>query len=101
MGEALPGRAVERRLVFERCVLVERRGVGLAQLDQPVRERVEQELEVAVRLFRVLALGGVVRPLCLAGLGQRLGLVLGEQVELTPDETGEAIAAQKAQRSSR
>ena len=65
-----------------------------------VRDRLEHELVVAVRLLSFLALGRVVRPLGGLGFLQQLVLVLDEEVELAPDQVAEAVAAE-AQRSSR
>ncbi len=55
------------------------------QLLELVRDRLEHELVVAVRLLRFVALGGVVRPLGGLGFLQQLVLVLDEELELAPD----------------
>ena len=57
------------------------------------------ELVVAVGLLGVLPLGVVVRALGSFRLAEEVGFVLGEEVELAPDQVAEAVAAE-AQRSS-
>ena len=93
-AEAAVGGAVERVLVRIPRVAVERRGVRVAQLGEGVCDRLEHELVVPVRLLGKLALGGVVRPLGLLRLAQKLGLVLDEEVELAADQLAEAVAAE-------
>jgi hypothetical protein len=92
------GRA-ERRRILLGGVLVQCSGIGIANALQPLRDRLEHELVVAVRLLGLVALRGVVGGLGLLGLAEQIGLVLGEQVELATDEIAEPAAA-KAQRSS-
>ncbi len=97
---ALARGGVERGRVLLGDVVVQGLRVGVADVLQPRRDRLEHELEVAVRLLGLVALGGVVGALGLLGLLEELGLVLGEQVELATNEVAEP-AATEAQASSR
>ena len=67
--------------------------VRLADVEQPVGDRVDDELIVAVRLLGALGGGGVPRRLGLGRLGQQLGVVGREEVELPVDELVEAAPA--------
>ena len=100
MREALDGRAVESLAVVIGRILLQRRGVRIAQRGERVSAGLADEEVVAVELLGLVALGGVVARLGLAGLPQQRGLVLREEVELTLDEVGEAAAAEDQSSSS-
>ena len=100
MREALDGRAVESLAVGVGRVLPQRRGVRIAQRGERLGARFADEQVVAVELLGLVALGGVVGRLGVAGLSQQRGLVLREQVELALDQVGEAAAAEPQSSSS-
>ena len=70
--------------------VVQRVRVGLADVEQPVRDRIDDELVVAVGFLRLLGGRGVPGRLGLDGLGQELGVVGREEIELPLDELVEA-----------
>lgn len=63
--------------------------VRLTELDEDVASRVREVDELAVALLGFVTAGGVVGPESIHDLGEELGLVRGEQVELTLYEIGE------------
>ena len=79
----------ERVTVGGGGVLVERPCVRVAEREQPVGDRVDDELEVAVGLLGGVASGADPGLLGLVRLGQELGLVLLEERELALDELRE------------
>lgn len=94
------GGARELGRVLGRSILVERAGEGLANVEQPVGDRVDDELVVPVRLLRVPGPGRVPGLLRLGRLGEQIGVVGCEQAELPLDEVVEAASAAKSQISS-
>ena len=88
-AEAPRGAGGERLPVRRRRVALERPRVRLAEGEQLVGDRVDDELEVAVRLLGVSRPARTQACLGLGGLGEQLRLVLGEERELSLDELGE------------
>ena len=91
---------MERSAVLVCRLGVEGRRVRVPHLEEPIGERVDDELEVAVRLLGLVTPLAHPRRLRVLGFLEKRGLVLGEEVELPVDERVEAPAA-KPHRISR
>ena len=80
-AETAGRRPVERGAVHVCGGAVQRGSIGVADLDQPVCDRVHDELIVAVGLLGAVPVGAVPCLLGLVGFLEQLSLVGGEQVE--------------------
>ena len=83
-------RGVELPDVLNGRVLVERRGIGIAELGERFGAVLDELLEATVDLFGVLAVCPVIVPFRLLHAGQEVHVLLLEEVELAVDQLGEA-----------
>jgi len=90
----------ERTAVLVARHLVERCGVRLADLEQAVGDRDDEELVVAVCLLRRVAPRRVPARFRLVGLVEEVGVVRGEERELALDDLVERPASPEPHTSS-
>ena len=90
MREPLRRRAGEGGAILVRRIVLERGRVRLAEVEQPVADRVDDELVVAVELLRLVAVGPRLGLVGLLRLLEQLGFVFREEVELRSHEVVEA-----------
>ncbi|TMK79212.1 MAG: hypothetical protein E6G45_04290 [Actinobacteria bacterium] len=97
-GESPDDGAVELVLVLLRRLLVEGRCKVVAEAGEQLRPRLNQAEVVAVELFGLVARRRVVGRFRRVTVGDQLGLLLLEELELAPDDVPEAAARQRSSR---